>query len=80
MPAIVATAGFDPLVDEGDTYAERLAAAGVPVIHRRYPSLVHGFLGMAGVVDVARAAFDQIANDIVVVLASRRTPVLRSIA
>lgn len=42
-PALVATAGFDPLRDEGDRYAERLAAAGVVVDHRRFGTLVHGF-------------------------------------
>ncbi len=54
-PAIVATAGYDPLVDEGDTYAARLRDAGVAVRHRRYPALVHGFLSLAGAVRAARA-------------------------
>lgn len=63
-PAIVATAGFDPLVDEGDAYAARLRADGVPVIHRRYPSLVHGFLSLAGAVTAARAAVDELCADV----------------
>lgn len=42
-PALVLTGGFDPLRDEGAAYAEALAAAGVPVDHRRHGSLVHGF-------------------------------------
>ncbi|MCP9274305.1 alpha/beta hydrolase [Mycolicibacterium arenosum] len=42
-PALVVTAGFDPLRDEGDSYAEALVAAGVAVDHRRYGTLVHGF-------------------------------------
>ena len=63
-PAIVATAGFDPLVDEGDAYAARLYAAGVAVRHRRYPSLVHGFLSIAGGVRAARAATDELCADI----------------
>jgi acetyl esterase len=42
-PALLLTGGFDPLRDEGNQYAERLAAAGVPVDHRQYGSLVHGF-------------------------------------
>ncbi|MBB5164805.1 alpha/beta hydrolase [Mycobacterium sp. AZCC_0083] len=42
-PALLLTGGFDPLRDEGDQYAAKLAAAGVTVDHRQYPSLVHGF-------------------------------------
>ncbi|MBB3039240.1 alpha/beta hydrolase [Hoyosella altamirensis] len=42
-PAIVVTAGLDPLSDEGIYYAEMLSTAGVLVIHRRYPDLFHGF-------------------------------------
>jgi acetyl esterase len=42
-PALVLTAGFDPLRDEGRQYAERLRAAGVAVDHREFGSLVHGF-------------------------------------
>ena len=46
-PAVVVTAGFDPLRDEGDAYAAALSAAGVPVITRCYDDMVHGFFGMA---------------------------------
>jgi acetyl esterase len=45
-PAVVVTAGFDPLRDEGDAYAAKLEAAGVRVIHRCYDDMVHGFFGM----------------------------------
>ena len=45
-PAIVVTAGFDPLRDEGLRYAERLVDAGVPVRYRCYDDMVHGFFGM----------------------------------
>jgi acetyl esterase len=42
-PALLATGGFDPLRDEGNQYAEALAAAGVAVDHRQYGSMVHAF-------------------------------------
>lgn len=71
-PAIVATAGFDPLVDEGDAYAGQLRAAGALVRHRRFASLVHGFISMGGVVRAARDAIDLIAADVVELLALPR--------
>lgn len=43
-PVLLLTGGFDPLRDEGTAYGEALAAAGVSVDHRRYGSLVHGFV------------------------------------
>ncbi|MBV9923071.1 MAG: alpha/beta hydrolase [Pseudonocardia sp.] len=52
-PAVVATAEFDPLRDEGDAYAERLRAADVPVVHIPGPGLVHGYFGFLGVADAA---------------------------
>ncbi len=55
-PAFVLTAGYDPLVDEGRAYAERLAAAGVETAYREYPDMVHGFVLFGGVVDAANAA------------------------
>lgn len=63
-PAIVVTAGYDPLVDEGDRYAEALRADGTTVRHRRYPSLIHGFLSLAGGVTAARAAIAELCGDI----------------
>lgn len=55
-PALVLTAGFDPLVDEGRAYAERLRACGTAVAYRQYDDMVHGFLLFGGVLDTARAA------------------------
>lgn len=54
--ALVITAGYDPLLDEGRAYAERLEAAGVEVAYREYPDMVHGFVLFGGVVDTANAA------------------------
>jgi acetyl esterase len=68
-PAIVVTAGYDPLVDEGDAWASRLRAAGVPVRHLRFAGLVHGFLSLGGIVRSAQAAFDDICRSVVEELA-----------
>jgi acetyl esterase len=57
--AYVAVAGHDPLRDDGLRYAELLAAAGVPVEVDNAATLVHGFLGYAGVVPAATAATDR---------------------
>ena len=52
-PAVVATAEFDPLRDEGAAYADRLNNAGVKVEYVPGPGLIHGFAGFLGVVDAA---------------------------
>ena len=64
-PAIIATAGFDPLVDDGMGWARRLRAAGVPVVHHHHESLIHSFLSFAGVVRAARIATDRLCAEIV---------------
>ncbi|MDT5147978.1 MAG: hypothetical protein QOC58_2623 [Mycobacterium sp.] len=58
-PAYVAVAGHDPLRDDGIRYGELLAAAGVPVEVHNAETMVHGYLGYAGVVPAATAAMDR---------------------
>ncbi|MFO1080124.1 MAG: alpha/beta hydrolase fold domain-containing protein [Reyranellaceae bacterium] len=58
-PALVYTAGFDPLRDEGRAYADRLTAAGVKTIHREFDSLIHGFAGLRGPIQAAARAMDE---------------------
>ena len=57
-PATVVTAEFDPLRDEGESYAMRLQEAGNQVTVRRYDGVVHGFFAMADLLEEARDAFD----------------------
>ena len=61
-PAFVATAGFDPLRDEGEDYAMALRAAGTPATLRRFPGLIHGFISAAGVSRTSRDALIEIAG------------------
>lgn len=60
-PALVLTAGFDPLRDEGRHYADRLSEAGVPAEYKCFESTIHGFLSFAGVLEVGRQALDFVA-------------------
>jgi acetyl esterase len=57
-PAYIGVAGHDPLRDDGIRYGELLAAAGVPVEVHNAETLVHGYVGYAGVVPAATAALD----------------------
>lgn len=58
-PAYVAVGGFDPLRDEGEAYARRLAEAGVDVTLRRHEGLVHPFVNSTGIWKGARTAMDE---------------------
>ena len=61
-PALVMTAGLDPLRDEGDAYARRLEEAGVAVDYMCLGGMIHGFLTMGGKIDTANRAVSYIAS------------------
>lgn len=61
-PAMVITAGFDPLRDEGKAYADRLAAAGVPVVYREWPGQIHGFTILTRVIPQGNECLREIAE------------------
>jgi acetyl esterase len=63
-PAVVATAEYDPLRDEGEAYAAALEQAGVPVVLRRYDGLIHGFFGLGPVSPAAAAAVAELCSDL----------------
>jgi acetyl esterase len=62
-PALVYTAGFDPLCDEGETYAQQLRDAGVEARHVRFRGLIHGFVRMTGISRGALAATETIGRE-----------------
>jgi acetyl esterase len=62
-PAIVTTAWFDPLRDEGAAYAAALKAAGVPTRHHQGAGLIHGYFGLVDASDVARAEAERARAD-----------------
>jgi acetyl esterase len=61
-PALVATAEFDPLRDEGEAYADALSAAGVRTVKHRYDGMFHSFFSFMGVLPAATALRDEIAS------------------
>ncbi len=63
-PALVITAEFDPLRDEGEMYATRLREAGVSVTASRYDGMIHLFLNMAGMLDQGKQALVQIGTEL----------------
>ena len=60
--ALVLTAEFDPLRDEGEAYAAALTDAGVATTLSRYDGLIHGFIGMHDAIDQSVAAQEEVAQ------------------
>jgi acetyl esterase len=63
-PAIVITAQYDPLISDGEKYAELLQRAGVPVIYKEYAGMIHGFFTNMAVTPTARESIDFVAGEI----------------
>ena len=61
-PAYIATAGFDPLRDEAEVYAERLREAGVQVVLQRHSGMIHGFANLTAICPNARTAMLEVAG------------------
>jgi acetyl esterase len=61
-PAYILTAGFDPLLEQGKAYADRLEQAGVSVVYECFEGMIHGFLPMGGALAAARHAHYRIGQ------------------
>jgi acetyl esterase len=70
-PAIVLTAEYDPLRDEGVEYAERLRSAGVPVTHHHYGDMIHAFFSLVNLLDRGTEAVTQVGGEIRAAVAPR---------
>ncbi len=73
-PALVQTAEFDPLCDEGEAYARAMQAAGVPVTLKRYDGMIHGFISNHGEFDQAKQCLIESATALRAAFASTPVP------
>jgi acetyl esterase len=73
-PAIVVTAEYDPLRDDGFAYAEALRAAGVPVTHHHYDDVVHAFFAFVNMLTRGNEAVAQVGADIRAAVARQAAP------
>lgn len=71
-PALIYTAGFDMLLDQGEAYAHRLEEAGVKVAYTRFDSLPHGFVAFPSAAPAAENAIRQIARETAAALKGNR--------
>ncbi|GAB3670962.1 alpha/beta hydrolase [Salinisphaera aquimarina] len=69
-PALVISAGYDPLRDEDIAYHDKLCAHGIASEHLHYPGMIHGFINMPGMLDKARECLDQCGARLKAVFAS----------
>jgi acetyl esterase len=72
-PALIVTAEFDPLRDEGEAYGRRLQEAGVPATVHRYDGMFHSFVSFLGVLDAADEALGEIADALRAALTDRES-------
>ena len=73
-PALVITAEYDPLRDEGEAYGRRLQEAGVDTTISRYEGMIHGFFGMVGVMDKSGQVMEEATAALAVRLRRGRRP------
>jgi acetyl esterase len=77
-PAVIATAEFDPLRDQGEAYADALEQAGVPVVRRRYDGLIHGFFDLGALSPACAGAVSELCADLRALLARTGSVTARS--
>ena len=73
-PALVITAEYDPLRDEGDAFAAKLKAAGVPVEHVSYPGQIHGFFNVGTMMQTGDVAVARAARSLAAALSPQAAP------